>query len=85
MKRDFTYIDDIVSGTIAAIDRPASYEVFNLGNSKTEQLMDLITILEGELGRKAEKNMMPMQPGDVKQTSADIQKTRQMILFFFHQ
>ena len=81
MKRDFTYIDDIVAGTIAAIDRPAHYDVFNLGNSKTEQLMKLIRILEGELGLEAKKNMMAMQPGDVKQTSADIQKTREILGF----
>jgi UDP-glucuronate 4-epimerase len=81
MKRDFTYIDDIVAGTIAAIDKPAPYEVYNLGNSKTEQLMTLIEILERELGREAEKNMMPMQPGDVKQTSADIQKSRDNLGF----
>jgi UDP-glucuronate 4-epimerase len=81
MKRDFTYIDDIVAGTIAAIDKPAPYEVYNLGNSKTEQLMTLIEILESELGREAEKNMMPMQPGDVKQTSADIQKSRDNLGF----
>ncbi|WP_286817254.1 NAD-dependent epimerase [Desulfobacter sp. UBA2225] len=81
MKRDFTYIDDIVAGTIAAIDRPVPYDVFNLGNSKTEHLMTLIEILEEELGRKSEKNMMPMQPGDVKETSADIQKSRDLLGF----
>jgi len=81
MKRDFTYIDDIVAGTIAAIDRPSPYEIYNLGNSKTEQLMTLIQILERELGREAERNMMPMQPGDVKQTSADIRKTRDNLGF----
>ncbi len=81
MKRDFTYIDDIVEGTIAAIDRPVPYEVFNLGNSKTEQLMELIRILEEELGQEAEKNMMPMQPGDVRQTSADIRKSRDLLGF----
>jgi UDP-glucuronate 4-epimerase len=81
MKRDFTYVDDIVAGTIAAIDRPVPYDVFNLGNSKTEHLMTLIEILEEELGRKSEKNMMPMQPGDVKETSADIQKSRDLLGF----
>jgi len=55
MKRDFTYIDDIVAGTIAALERPVPYEVFNLGNSKTEQLMKLIQILEEELGQGREK------------------------------
>ncbi len=81
MRRDFTYIDDIVAGTIAAIERPVPYEVFNIGNSKTEQLMRLIEVLEDELGQKAEKNMMPMQPGDVSRTSADIQKTRDLLGF----
>ncbi len=81
MQRDFTYIDDIVEGTIAALDRPVPYEVYNIGNSRTEQLMTLIEILEKELGKKAEKNMMPIQPGDVKMTSADIQKTRDQLGF----
>ena len=81
MKRDFTYIDDIVEGTIAALERPVPYEVFNLGNSKTEQLMKLIRILEDELGREAEKNMMPMQPGDVRETSADIKKSIELLGF----
>ncbi len=81
MQRDFTYIDDIVDGTIAAIDRPVPYDVFNLGNSKSEQLMKLITILESELGMEAEKNLMPMQPGDVKATSADIRRTKELLGF----
>ena len=81
MQRDFTYIDDIVSGTIAALDRPVPYDIFNLGNSKSEQLMKLIEILEHELGLEAEKNMMPMQPGDVKQTSADIKKSKDLLGF----
>ncbi len=81
MKRDFTYIDDIVSGTIAALERSVPYEVFNLGNSKSEQLMKLIGILEKELGKEAEKNMMPMQPGDVRETSADIRKSTELLGF----
>ena len=81
MQRDFTYIDDIVAGTIGALDRPVPYGVFNLGNSKTEQLMTLIKILEKELGKEAEKNKMPIQPGDVKATSADIQKTKDLLGF----
>lgn len=81
MKRDFTYIDDIVSGTIAALERPVPYEVFNLGNSRSEQLMKLIGILEKELGKEAEKNMMPMQPGDVRETSADIRKSTELLGF----
>jgi len=81
MKRDFTYIDDIVEGTIAALKRPVPYEVFNLGNSDSVHLLDFIRILEEELGQEAEKNMMPMQPGDVAETAADIQKTRKLLGF----
>ncbi len=79
MKRDFTYIDDIIDGTIAALKRPFAYEIFNLGNSNPVDLMEFIGILEDELGKKAEKNMMPMQPGDVAETSADIQKTQELL------
>jgi UDP-glucuronate 4-epimerase len=81
MKRDFTYIDDIVEGTIAALERPAPYEIFNLGNSNWEPLLKLIRILEEELGQEAEKNMMPMQPGDVMETAADIQKSKELLGF----
>ncbi len=81
MKRDFTYIDDIVDGTIGALERPVPYDLFNLGNSKPEPLLKLIHILEEELGKKAKKNMMPMQPGDVKETAADIQKSRDLLGF----
>jgi len=81
MQRDFTYIDDIVEGTVAALERPVPYEVFNLGNSRSEPLLKLIRILEEELGQEAEKNMMPMQPGDVKTTSADIRKSRDLLGF----
>ncbi|RLC23023.1 MAG: protein CapI, partial [Deltaproteobacteria bacterium] len=81
MKRDFTYIDDIVDGTIAALERPSPFEVFNLGNSDTVELMEFIRIIEEELGRTAEKNMMPLQPGDVPETSADIEKTRRLLGF----
>ncbi|MCP4683551.1 MAG: protein CapI, partial [Desulfobacterales bacterium] len=68
-------------GTIAALDRPAPYEIFNLGNSRSEDLLEYIHILEEELGRKAEKNMMPMQPGDVAETAADIRKSIQLLGF----
>jgi UDP-glucuronate 4-epimerase len=81
MKRDFTYIADIVDGTISALDNPFPYELFNLGNSSTVQLMDLVSILEEELGREAEKNFLPLQPGDVPETYADIEKTRQILGF----
>jgi UDP-glucuronate 4-epimerase len=81
MKRDFTYIDDVVEGTIAALEKPFAYELFNLGNSDPIELMDFIGIIEEELGKEAQKNMMPLQPGDVLETSADIGKSKDMLGF----
>jgi UDP-glucuronate 4-epimerase len=81
MKRDFTYIDDIVDGTISALNRPFKYEIFNLGNSKTIELMELIGIIEEELGAEAKKNFLPLQPGDVPETYADIERTAQLLGF----
>jgi UDP-glucuronate 4-epimerase len=76
MKRDFTYIDDIVSGILNLIDRPPTitppHAVYNIGHHKPEPLMDMIKILEIELGVKANINFMPMQAGDVVATYADI-------------
>jgi UDP-glucuronate 4-epimerase len=72
MKRDFTFIDDIISGTMAAIDKNEPCEVFNLGNSHWENLMDMIGLIEQELGKKADIQFMGMQPGDVEKTFADI-------------
>ena len=79
MRRDFTYIDDIVAGTLNALDRPPAAEagappqrVYNLGNHKSEDLMRFIAILEAACGREAVKEYAPMQPGDVKETYADI-------------
>ena len=79
MKRDFTYIDDIVNGTISSLDNPFKYEIFNLGNSKTVELMELIKIVEQELGINAKKNFLPLQPGDVPETYADIGKAKSML------
>jgi UDP-glucuronate 4-epimerase len=73
MKRDFTYIDDIISGTRSAIDNNHKCEVFNLGNHRSEQLMDMISSIEKELDKKAEIDFQPMQAGDVKESFADIQ------------
>jgi UDP-glucuronate 4-epimerase len=81
MRRDFTYIDDIIDGTIRAIERPAPYDIFNLGNSDSVGLMDFIRIIEGELGQEAEKKMMPLQPGDVPETVADIERSRECLGF----
>jgi len=73
MKRDFTYIDDIISGTRAAIDSNYKCALFNLGNHKSEHLMDMISLIEKELGKKADIQFMGMQPGDVEKTYADIE------------
>lgn len=81
MKRDFTYIDDIVDGTIAALKRAVPYEIFNLGNSQSVELLDFIRILEEVLGQEAQKNMTPIQPGDVPETAADIRKSRELLGF----
>ncbi len=89
-QRDFTYIDDIVGGVLAAVDRVASadpawdpaapdpatsrapYRIYNIGNQHPVPLLRYIEVLEECLGRKAEKRMMPMQPGDVPETWADV-------------
>lgn len=81
MKRDFTYIDDIVSGTIAAIDLESKYEIFNLGNNRPIQLLYLIELLEEALGKKAIKELLPMQPGEVIETYADIEKSGKILNF----
>ena len=77
-RRDYTYVDDIVNGVRAAIDRAAgeAFEIYNLGNSDTVPLRELITAIERELGVKAVIERLPEQPGDVPQTYADVAKAR---------
>ena len=72
MIRDFAYIDDIVDGTILAIDSAFDYEILNLGCSEPIRLMNFIKIIEMQLGKKAKLNLLPMQMGDVKETISDI-------------
>ena len=79
MKRDFTYIDDIVNGIKSALNKNYECEVFNLGNSKSENLMDIVSHIELNLEKKAKVNFKPMQLGDVKQTYADIEKTKKLL------
>ena len=97
MRRDFTYIDDIVEGIIrvqniipessaswnveagSAAESSAPYKIFNIGNGNPVKLLDFIESLESSLNIKAEKNMMPMQPGDVYQTFADIEDLAKVI------
>jgi UDP-glucuronate 4-epimerase len=81
MKRDFTYVDDIVAGVVAGLDRPAKYAVYNLGNHKTVRLLYFIECIEKCLGRKAKKKLLPMQPGDVPATWADIRLSRKKLGF----
>ena len=92
MKRDFTYIDDVVEGIVRVMDRPpqcqprsadsinstddataAPYKIYNIGNHSPVTLMDFIATIEQAMGKEAKKNMMPMQPGDVPATYADVQ------------
>lgn len=79
-RRDYTYIDDVISGVRAAMDYDASmHEVFNLGESETTELSRLIELLEKSLGKKAVIDQQPMQPGDVPITYADISKARRLL------
>ena len=81
MERDFTYIDDIVSGIRAAIHKNYDYEIFNLGNSKIQNLSNVISNIEKELNRKVKINYKPIQPGDVKKTYSDISKAKKLLGF----
>ncbi len=75
MKRDFTYIDDIIAGTCAAIENNYQCEVFNLGNNRSEKLMDIVKFIEDNLGKKAKIDFLPMQLGDIEASLADIDKS----------
>jgi UDP-glucuronate 4-epimerase len=80
MKRDFTYIDDIVDGVLATLDNaPAKdtvpHRLLNIGNTRSENLMDFIRLIEKEIGKKAEMDMQDMQAGDVRETYADVSET----------
>lgn len=79
MRRDFTYIDDIVDGFYRALQTPSGFNILNLGNGSPVGLMDYISTLETELGKKAEISFKPIQPGDVPETYADISKAQKQI------
>ena len=81
MERDFTYIDDVVEGTLRVLDRPAPYTLYNIGNHTPVKLLDYIATLEHALGRKATLEMKPMQAGDVKSTYADTEALRRAVGF----
>ncbi len=78
MSRNFTYIDDIVSGTLTTLDADLPYGVMNIGGDKEETLMRYIEVIEKCCGKKAKKNLLPIQPGDVPSTVADIRKLRKL-------
>src|SRR5205814_5872974 len=78
-RRDYTYINDIIQGTMAALKYDgAMFDVFNLGESETIQLKDLIAAIEKAVGKKAKINLLPEQPGDMPLTRADISKARKL-------
>jgi UDP-glucuronate 4-epimerase len=88
MRRDFTFIDDIVAGVLAALDRPPADDgrhppakLYNLGNSRSEPLTRYIELIEKALGRKATMEFLPLQPGDVTETYADIEESRRDLGF----
>ncbi|MDP6591396.1 MAG: SDR family NAD(P)-dependent oxidoreductase [Alphaproteobacteria bacterium] len=83
MRRDFTYVDDVVVGVLAVLDAPPSgtgeavpHRLYNIGNNRSEPLLRYVELLEKAIGRRAEKEFAPMQPGDVKETFADIETIR---------
>ncbi|MGA2956645.1 MAG: GDP-mannose 4,6-dehydratase [Thermodesulfobacteriota bacterium] len=75
--RDYTYIDDAIEGTLGALSREHGYEIYNIGESQTIRLSQLIQALEEQIGKKAVVEHLPEQPGDVKHTYADIRKARE--------
>ncbi len=76
MMRDHTYIDDIIAGVVAAIDHCGGYKIYNLGESRPVSLSDLIAAIERAVGRKAIIERLPLQPGDVYQTYADVSRAK---------
>jgi UDP-glucuronate 4-epimerase len=81
LQRDFTYIDDIIQGTIAAVDLSSPCALFNLGNHQPVEVNELIALLELSLGKKAIKRFLPMQAGDMEKTYADISESTQKLGF----
>jgi UDP-glucuronate 4-epimerase len=79
-RRDYTYVEDIVSGVLRAIDYDQSdYEIINLGNNQTVELLELVSVIENVTGKEAKKVFLEEQPGDVKQTWAEISKAKKLL------
>lgn len=79
MRRDFTYIDDIIEGTVAALEKNYSWEIFNLGSNKPIELSYFIELIERILGKKAKQKLLPLQPGDVPETWANISEAKEKL------
>ena len=77
--RDYTYIDDIVDGIVRSLDRPLGYQIYNLGNGNPVSLKQFIRTVENITGKKANINVLPEEPGDVKSTAADISKAKKLL------
>jgi UDP-glucuronate 4-epimerase len=94
MKRDFTYVDDVIEGVVRVLHKPpqpdkstydhpsnARYKLYNIGNNQPVELMQFIEVIESLLGKQAQKHMLPMQPGDVPMTYADVDDLMQEVGF----
>lgn len=79
MLRDFTYIDDIVAGVLSALERPLAFEIINLGRGEPRKLMEFIEAIEHHTGKRAKKKFLPIQPGDMTNTYADITKAKEVL------
>lgn len=77
--RDYTYISDIVDGVIRSLDRPAGYQIYNLGNGNPVRLSTFISLVEKSVGKPVKIRVCPEQPGDVPRTCADVTKARTML------
>ncbi len=78
-ERDYTYYTDIIDGVVSAIDRDLGFEIINLGESRTIRLSHMVSLIEKNLGKKAIRNILPMQPGDVVKTCASITRAKQLL------
>jgi UDP-glucuronate 4-epimerase len=78
-RRDYTYIDDIIDGVEAAVEKKLAFEIINLGGSGTTELNRLVSLIEENIGKKAKVKRLPMQPGDVAITYADVSKAKKLL------
>ena len=81
MKRNWSYVDDIVNGTALALENIFDYEIFNLGNNESVELIKFVELIEKHLGKKAIREYIPIQTGEVLETQADLSKAKQMLNF----